>query len=694
MTTRAAPTELAGRGVGLQIVREVAKQLEGKVTVESEPGRGTTVVLDGPVSLAAAPALLVEAGRFTASLPLDAVRATLRLTERDVARSPDGDAIAWEGRAVRFAALDAVVGGLARERPLPAADDAARLVVVIEAGGRTAAVGLDRLLGISTEIVRALPALADAVPAIAGASLDDEGDPRLALDPAALVDAVHATAGADLPEPAARRLPVLVVDDSLTSRMLEQTILESAGYDVVAAASAEEALERARQQRFSLFVVDVEMPGMNGFELVARTRADGALRDIPAILVTSRASRRRPPTRPRGRRPRLPRQERVRRGPLPRHRAEARRMTASRARVLVVEDSITVRKHLVEVLASDPGLEVAGEAADGDEAIPLCERLRPDVVTMDLVLPGTSGLAAIEHIMAYRPTPIVVVSVVDNRGMLFRVYDALAAGAVEVVEKPAVGESSSDWEERLRFVVRIASRVKVITHPKARLADLPPASSRSGSALSTGPRSERSPALCATVAPRLLALGASTGGPGAVLTILRALPASFSLPILLVVHVGRPFNSALATWLDTQGTGRRVAWATDGERLPEPGAARVVMAPAEDHLLVRSGRLRLTSDAERHSCRPSVDVLFESVARELSPRAIGVLLTGMGRDGAAGLLAMRRAGAATIAQDEATSVVYGMPRAAAEIGAAAHVLPLGAIAPFVARLAGESGGGR
>jgi two-component system chemotaxis response regulator CheB len=186
---------------------------------------------------------------------------------------------------------------------------------------------------------------------------------------------------------------------------------------------------------------------------------------------------------------------------------------------------------------------------------------------------------------------------------------------------------------------------------------------------------------------RVVAIGASTGGPGAIVEILRNLPPDFPLPILLVLHINEPFGAAFADWLDAQ-TNLRVAHAVDGE--PLSGAAgRVVMAPGDWHLVVLDGRLRLTRDAERHSCRPSVDVLFESVARAFGPAAVACLLTGMGRDGAAGLLDVRNAGGATIAQDEATSTIYGMPREAVLLGAAKYILPLPQIGPTIGSLAGS-----
>jgi two-component system chemotaxis response regulator CheB len=342
----------------------------------------------------------------------------------------------------------------------------------------------------------------------------------------------------------------------------------------------------------------------------------------------------------------------------------------TKKRVLVVEDSLTVRKRLVEVLSSDPGLEVVGEVGDGKAAIELCQSLRPDVMTLDMMLPVMTGLAATEYIMAYCPTPILIVSASNNRGELFRTYEALSAGAVDVLEKPDGSEPEGSWEAKLIALVKLVAKIKVITHPRARLAAAPRVSTplrpfKDGEA--------NGPVQC-------IAIGASTGGPAALVSVLRGLPASFPIPIILVMHIGPLFAKALAEWLDGQSP-LRVSHAVHGEALPRLGEGRVVMAPPDRHLVLREGRLILNDGPELHSCRPSIDVLFASLAQELGARAAGCLLTGMGRDGADGLLAMRRAGGRTIAQDEATSVIFGMPREAALLGAAEQVLGLEQVAP-------------
>jgi two-component system, chemotaxis family, protein-glutamate methylesterase/glutaminase len=347
-----------------------------------------------------------------------------------------------------------------------------------------------------------------------------------------------------------------------------------------------------------------------------------------------------------------------------------------KTRVLVVEDSLTVRKRLIEILSADPEIELVGEAEDGKRAIELCEKSRPDVITMDMMLPIMTGLAATEYIMAHCPTPILVVSSSTNRGELFRTYDALAAGAVDVLEKATGAESDDAWDRRFIGMVKLVSRIRVITHPRARLtAFRKPPLERALQASDS-----RSALKC-----ELVAIGASTGGPGAIVEILRSLPAAFQLPILFVLHINEPFGAAFADWLDAQ-TGRRVAYAKDGDPVAA-GIGRVLMAPVGQHLVVRGGSLRLTLDPERYSCRPSGDVLFESVAQEYGASAAACLLTGMGRDGARGLLKVRQAGGITAAQDETTSVIYGMPREAVSLGAAARVLRLDEIGPWLASLA-------
>ena len=363
-----------------------------------------------------------------------------------------------------------------------------------------------------------------------------------------------------------------------------------------------------------------------------------------------------------------------------------------RSRVLVVDDSITVRARLVDAISADPSLTVAGEAADGRAGIELCFALRPDVITMDIAMPVMSGLRATEHIMAHCPTPILIVSAAESPAETAGSFAALAAGAVDVLDKPTGDEAPEAWAARLRASVRMAARIRVIRHVRPRLLrdprvdEAPPGAPGTKLALDLGLGLDLGLDLAEPVA--LAAIGGSAGAPAAVARILHDLPPGFSIPILLVIHISPRFSSSLSLWLDSQSA-LPVRMAEDGAPLPERG---VLTAPADRHILIERGRLRLSAGPERHSCRPSVDVLFDSVAREIGRGSLGCLLTGMGCDGAEGLLAIRGAGGVTIAQDEATSKIYGMPREAARCGAAAHVLPLDDITRALVEAAGAPRG--
>jgi len=339
-----------------------------------------------------------------------------------------------------------------------------------------------------------------------------------------------------------------------------------------------------------------------------------------------------------------------------------------RIRALVIEDSPTMRAHLRDTLSADPEIEVVGEAEEGGGGIALCERLRPDVITLDMAMPRIDGLAVTRHVMTHCAAPILIVSASTERGEAFSTFDALRAGAVEVLEKARGDEAEGEWERRFIATVKLVSRIKVISRPGPR-----PGTAEAGGSVLPSPR------LC-----ELVAIGASTGGPAALLQILRAMGPQRRVPVLVVLHIGASFAPAFADWLGSQ-VPHKVCFARDGEALASL-AGQIVMAPADRHLLVRGRHVFLSTEQERHSCRPSVDVLFESVAASCGAAAAGCLLTGMGRDGAAGLRQIRQAGGRTLAQDEATSVVYGMPREAALLEAAERILPLQEIGPALAAI--------
>jgi two-component system chemotaxis sensor kinase CheA len=287
ISTSATVTEVAGRGIGLDVARDVADQLGGEVSVRTEAGRGATVELVVPLALLSVNGLIVEAAGTVATVPLDAVRTCVRLLPEQAVSAVATGRMAHDGAAVPFLPLARALyaGAAVPDTGGPG------VAVVVAADDTEVAVGVDRLAGTSTLVVRPLPALAPAAPVIGGVSMDLDGNPRLVLDVQGLVaETLHSGPAGHAPAEPARPLPILVVDDSLTTRMLERSILESAGYEVDLAASGEEGLEKARGRDYALFLTDIDMPGIDGFTFVARTRADPDLQHVPAILVSSRAS--------------------------------------------------------------------------------------------------------------------------------------------------------------------------------------------------------------------------------------------------------------------------------------------------------------------------------------------------------------------------------------------------------------------
>jgi two-component system chemotaxis response regulator CheB len=351
-------------------------------------------------------------------------------------------------------------------------------------------------------------------------------------------------------------------------------------------------------------------------------------------------------------------------------------MTAERIRVLIVDDSLVAREMLSQILSSDPGIEVIGVAADGAEAIDTVARTRPDLVTMDIHMPRLDGIQATEHIMAFTPTPILVVSSSVHGEGTGRAFDALGAGALEVIKKP----EPQDWADLQRIgrevirKVKILSRVKVITHVRGRRTSI-----HETSAAKPEGRGRRGRV-------QLVAIGSSTGGPTALLEVLGRLPKEFPVPIVIAQHIADGFVPGLVSWLNA-GCAIRVAAASDRGSL-EPGCA--YFAPTGLNLEVDGLTTRFRDPLGGQLYIPSADTLFESVARSMRDRAVGVLLTGMGADGARGLKRLRDLGAGTIAQDEATSTVYGMPKAAFELGAAEKVLPVQEIAAELQLLAARA----
>ncbi len=329
-------------------------------------------------------------------------------------------------------------------------------------------------------------------------------------------------------------------------------------------------------------------------------------------------------------------------------------MSSPKIRVLIVDDSAIVRKALSEIINSHPDLEVAGTAADPFIARDKILSLKPDVLTLDIEMPRMDGLTFLKKLMKFHPLPVVMISSLapsSSRGAV----EALQSGAVEVVAKPEGPYSIADLRADLGNKIRAAAKSQI---PTAAI-----------------PACDLAPASVPGDAKSLIAIGSSTGGVEALRTILTGLPCDMP-PIVIAQHIPAVFSAEFANRLD-QSCRIRVKEACDGDAI-RPGWA--LIAPGNFHLTIRKsggGWRAVVATGERVQYqRPSVDVLFESVARHCGADAVGVILTGMGADGAAGMLAMKNAGAYTIAQDEASCVVFGMPREAIRLGGVDSVLPL------------------
>jgi two-component system chemotaxis response regulator CheB len=348
---------------------------------------------------------------------------------------------------------------------------------------------------------------------------------------------------------------------------------------------------------------------------------------------------------------------------------------------VIVDDSAVQRRFARSALEADGRMTVVGEARNGRDAVAMVDRLQPEAVLMDLHLPVMNGIEAIERIMATRPTPILVYSAFVDGEDRDNAAAALAAGAVDVMSKPGPRDNGhlEEYAEALRKRLKVAGRAKVITHPRGRLggANVSLSTRRlGGDARPADCPAPPQSALVQQLRPRkvrVIGIGASTGGPQALATVLAELPEDLEAAVVVVQHMADGFIEGLAHWLDGLCP-LPVAVASPGRRLA-PGS--VSIAPSGVNLIVHDS-LRVTTaqppTTQYHV--PGIDETLSSIASAIGQHSVGVLLTGMGRDGAVGLKRMRERGALTIAQDESTSAVYGMPAAAVAIGAAELQLPI------------------
>ena len=337
-----------------------------------------------------------------------------------------------------------------------------------------------------------------------------------------------------------------------------------------------------------------------------------------------------------------------------------------KTKVLIIEDSSPVREILTHIIREDPRLEVQGAVSTAEEGLDFIKKHHPDVISLDIRLPGMNGFEATTRIMSTSPTPIVVVSNNVQGDDLQISMNALRAGALSVIEKP-VGLSHRDYEKYAAQICNQLVAMSTVKLVRQRIA-------RPLKINSSTPHPHWNANQF-----KMLAVVASTGGPGALVQLFQALPANFPLPIVLVQHITGCFLQSFAEWLG-QNCPFRVNVVYSGE-VPRPGI--IYVAPPDHHLEVGENHLLLSRSPPVCSQRPSGTVLFRSLAHSLRGGGLGVILTGMGNDGADGLLDMRKAGGYTVAEDESTAVIYGMPAAAVQLGAACEILPLDKIATHI-----------
>lgn len=353
-------------------------------------------------------------------------------------------------------------------------------------------------------------------------------------------------------------------------------------------------------------------------------------------------------------------------------------MTDRKINVLVAEDSAVIRMFLVHLLESDPQIRVVGAVGDGQAALDFVKTNKPDVVLMDIHMPRMDGFEATRRIMETQPVPIVICSATAGARDVVITFQAMEAGAIACIEKP-FGREHGDFEAmaaQLLETVKLMSEVKVVRRTvRARQAPSPSANP-----------DPAAPGQRAAAQIGMVGIGASTGGPPVLQTILAGLPKDFSVPVLVVQHIAQGFLAGMAEWLN-QTTGLQVHVASHGTTAL-PG--HVYLAPDDFHMGAGAGGvIVLTREEPENHLRPAVSFLFRTLAQAYGQTALGVLLTGMGKDGAAELKILRDTGAITIAQDRESSVVHGMPGTAIALGGATHVLPADKIADALVALVNQ-----
>ena len=668
-TTAEIVTEVSGRGVGLDAVKTSAEAMRGSADVTFAPDRGTTFVLTLPLTLTTIRAVLVEAKGQCFALDVALVERVLRADRGRLTNVEDRTFILSEDGAVPVVSLSNMLG--LTGKPAEAKGDQTLPLVLLAADNRRIALLVDKFLGEQEILVRSLGKRLIRVRYLSGGTTLPGGRIAFILNVPDLVR--NARRRVPLPimeEPAqasssATRTRVLLADDSLTTRTLERSILEVAGYEVIAAADGREAWRLLQEQGADIVVSDIEMPFMDGIALTDAIRRSPRFKELPVILVTaSRASR----TRCAAFRP--AQMSIWSKAPSTRRACSMRSRNfydegEAMIRVIIASASIMVREAIADALRADPELTILAGVSNGIEALERVRRMQPDLLVIDAALPKLDGFETTKRIMTECPTPIVILSEEDDAREVELSLHALRAGALGVCRRPP--PQSPGWDAARAELVATAkamSRIKLVRRWPTR-KPFEPARGLRGTP------------------HRIVAIAASTGGPAALQRLLADIPADFLLPILIVQHIAAGFVGGLASWLNTE-TSLEVTVAEHGGALA-PRTAYI--APDDFHLGVTwDARIALSRAAPIRGVRPSADFLLQSAAQAFGASVIAVILTGMGEDGSEGARAVRTVGGCVLVQDEATSVVFGMPRAAVEAGLANEVLPLTAIAPRLAGL--------
>jgi two-component system chemotaxis response regulator CheB len=341
-------------------------------------------------------------------------------------------------------------------------------------------------------------------------------------------------------------------------------------------------------------------------------------------------------------------------------------------RVLIVDDSRLARELIIEMLSADKDIIIAGEASNGSEAARMVKELKPDIVTMDIEMPVMNGLDAIEHIMSENAVPILVVT---TKGDARTAYDAISKGALDLIQKPEVNlNGAREFIDKIKLL----SNIKVVTHIAWKRR-------------SVGIKPPEQPVFSLESGDGVIAIASSTGGPKALSVILSSLPENFPFPIVIAQHISDGFAHGMAAWLN-KISGLKVKTASDGEVLTP---ATVYISPSEAHMKIsRTKTITFIERSRKDIYHPSCDTLLSSVSDSYGKNSIGIILTGMGKDGVEGMRKIKKAGGATIAQDEKTSVIFGMNKAAVESGCIDLILPIDAISRALIDMTAAKAGGK